>query len=214
MKNTNMIRFTRGAVLAGLVLGSSMAHAWKAPIQIKVQPTWLNKYGKTLAVSATGLGLASFVAASIYKYNTSKTTQRLGKLGYFGFVWDGAKGYFSTAKDSVVNGAKKVRRNHWRTDVEKVEDLTSENNALNEQLVKEKDASKNAELAKKLQPRIDANNKKIVALNDKIEAKAKADKEAAEAVAKKAAKAPVASSSSSSSSTSSAVGTSTSAKPA
>jgi hypothetical protein len=187
MKNTNMIRFTRGAILAGLVLGSSMAHAWGAPIQVKVQPSWLSQYGKTLAVSATGLGLAAFIGASIYKYNAKATvTERKGFTGYFGFVWDGTKHYANATKDGVVNGAKKVRRYTWRTKAEQVEDLTKKNDALNKQLADEKDAPKNAELAKTLQPKIDANTKKIAALNEEIkaDAKAKAEKDAADAAKK------------------------------
>lgn len=185
MKNTMMIR---SLMLAGLVLGSSMAQAWRAPINVKVQPSWLSQNGKTLAFSATGLGLAAFLVASIYKYNKSTTTTRTGKLGYFGFIWDGLKSYKNAASNSFESN---VRRSYWRSNQEKVTDLTAKNGELQKQLDDEKDASKKTELAKKLQPKIDANNKTIADLNVKIKAeadKAEAAKKAVEAKAEEAKK--------------------------
>jgi hypothetical protein len=196
MKNTNMIRFTRGAILAGLVLGSSMAHAWGSlPVQVKAQPSWLSQNKGTIALTTGVVGLAAFLGTTIYKYYKSADANHKGFTGYFGFVWDGTKHYANASKEAVVNGKEKVRRYTWRTKAEKVDDLTAKNDALNQQLADEKDAPKKAELAEKLQPKIKANDDKIAALNAEIKAeaddKAKAEKAAAPKAAAPKAAAPV-----------------------
>lgn len=98
MKNTNMIRFTRGAVLAGLVLGSSMTQAWgnrsialpKVMSNVAAKSVFSN-YKLALGLGVTGVALtASAIVFARYFKQTDDYQKSTGKLNclanYFRYV--------------------------------------------------------------------------------------------------------------------------------
>ncbi len=106
MKNTNMIRFTRGAVLAGLVLGSSMAHAWgnrsialpKVMSNVAAK-SFFSNHKLALGLGSAGVALtASAIAFAHYFKQTEEYKNSTGK-------WDCTKNFGKYVGGKMKDGA-------------------------------------------------------------------------------------------------------------
>ena len=129
MKNTNMIRFTRGAVLAGLVLGSSMAQAWgnRSIVLPKVMSkvaakSFFSNHKLALGLGTAGVALTAgaivfaryFKQTEDYKNSTGKKDCAINFGKYVGGkMKDGASYSWNKAKDATFatgRGLKAIAR--------------------------------------------------------------------------------------------------------